>query len=179
MFSGTMLSVRFDMQTGPAQPGSRLNLLLTDGGWRDESWADRLPRLLSPLGVEARRAQSGSEAARLLDATHIHAAIVDLTLPMDDQGVARHAHEQATTASAMPEEGGARLLKLLARVESPPPIIVVREPRQSREDARDLFSALQHGVFAVVDRPVNMELMLEVLRRLLGRHYKGQWPGIG
>ncbi|MHC4977161.1 MAG: hypothetical protein ACYTF7_11235 [Planctomycetota bacterium] len=169
--------MRYDMQSAHANPGVRLNLLLTDGGWRDESWADRLPRLLSPMGVEARRAQSGSEAADLLDNTRIHAAIVDLTLPMDAR-VQNH-HAQRHSNASMPSEGGARLLKLLARVKNPPPIIVVREPRMSREDARDLYTALQHGVFAVVDRPVNMELMLEVLRRLLTRYYHGRWPEHG
>ncbi|MFG0256416.1 MAG: hypothetical protein ACF8GE_00770 [Phycisphaerales bacterium JB043] len=169
--------MRYDMQAGPANPAARLNLLLTDGGWRDESWADRLPRLLSPMGVDSRRAQSGSEAAQLLDSTRIHAAIVDLTLPMDQR--VQHHHAQRHSNASMPSEGGARLLKLLARVKNPPPIIVVREPRMSREDARDLYVALQHGVFAVVDRPVNMELMLEVLRRLLTRYYHGRWPGLG
>lgn len=155
--------------------GARLNILVTDGGWRDESWAESLPRLLEPLGVHACRAGSGREATAILRATAIHAAIVDLTLPLTDEGALRH---RGMTAQATTEEGGARLLELLARVETTPPIVVVREPRFRRDDARDLFAALRHGVFAVVDRPVNMELMLEVFRRLLARHYHGLWPGL-
>jgi len=153
--------------------GARLNILLTDGGWRDESWPESLPRLLAPMGVRARRAGSGREAARVLRLTPIHAAIVDLTLPLTDAGAEEH---HRMTVQPVAEEGGARLLDLLARIERPPPIVVVREPRFSREDARDLLAALRHGVFAVVDRPVNLELMLEVFRRLLARHYRGQWP---
>jgi DNA-binding response OmpR family regulator len=158
-----------------ARGGARLNILVTDGGWRDESWAECLPRLLEPMGVHACRAGSGREATSVLRATRIHAAIVDLTLPLTDEGAKRH---HAMQAQPHTEEGGARLLELLARVEAPPPIVVVREPRFSRDDARDLFAALKHGVFAVVDRPVNIELMLEVFRRLLVRHYHGQWPGL-
>jgi DNA-binding response OmpR family regulator len=156
--------------------GARLNILLTDGGWRDESWAERLPRLLEPMGVHARRAGSGREASDILRGTPIHAAVVDLTLPLTSEDAARHHQMQARPHT---EEGGCRLLELLARVEAPPPIVVVREPRFSRDDARDLFEALKHGVFAVVDRPVNIELMLEVFRRLLARHYRGRWPGVG
>jgi hypothetical protein len=36
------------------------------------------------------------------------------------------------------------------------------------------------GAFAVVDRPrqaSDLNLMLEVLRRCLLRHYDGMWPG--
>lgn len=152
--------------------GPRLNLLLTDGGWRDESWAARLPRLLEPMGVLTRCVRSGREATDAIRGMTVHAAVVDLTLPFE-----RAADHPACPTGT--EEGGARLLDLFARVDSPPPIIVVREARHARDDARDLASALRHGVFAVVDRPVNMELMLEVLRRLLMRHYRGQWPGMG
>ncbi|MGH7132423.1 MAG: hypothetical protein ACREJO_10810, partial [Phycisphaerales bacterium] len=40
--------------TAPARrPGGRLNLLLTDGGWPSERWAESLPRLLEPMGVSS------------------------------------------------------------------------------------------------------------------------------
>ena len=45
------------------------------------------------------------------------------------------------------------------------------------EDARAVQAA---GAFAVVDRPrgsSDLEVMLEVLRRCLGRFYQGRWPG--
>lgn len=159
----------------PGQPNCRLNLLLTYGGWKTESWADSLPRLLEPMGVQARRAACGREAATLLAHTPIHAAVVDLTLPLDNAAAQDHA-QRAQPGGV--EEAGARLLELLARLPNHPPIIVVREPRSSREAARDLAAALRHGVFAVVDRPVNLEIMLEVLRRLVRRHYYDRWPGM-
>lgn len=164
-----MVEVRRDIPT-PNDPDSRLNLLLTYGGWRSENWSEALPRLLEPMGVRARRAACGREAATVLEKTPIHAAVVDLTLPLE-------VGRQQTGGQMRINEAGARLLDLLSRLPNSPPIIVVREARSSREAARDLNNALRHGVFAVVDRPVNLEIMLEVLRRLLHRHYFDQWPG--
>ena len=149
----------------PNSPGSRLNLLLSYGGWRTESWANRLPQLLEPMGIHAWMADSGTEANYLLRSQTVHLAVVDLALPLD-------APDSADTT-----EGGVRLLQLLSRLECPPPTIVVRRPRESRADARLLNQALKQGAFAVVDRPVQLELMLEVFRRVLSRHYANRWPG--
>ncbi|MCB9838943.1 MAG: hypothetical protein H6813_06350 [Phycisphaeraceae bacterium] len=146
------------------QPGNRLNLLLSYGGWRSESWAHRLPQLLQPMGIHAWMAGSGTEASYLLRSQRVHLAVVDLALPLD----------APDTAGA--SEGGVRLLQLLARLECPPPTIVVRSPRESRADARLLNQALRQGAFAVVDRPVQLELMLDVFRRALTRHYQNRWP---
>ncbi len=153
----------------------RLNLLLTYGGWRTDSWADCLPRLLAPLGVRTWRADSGREAADVLRRGEIHLAIVDLRLPMERR------RESCPVGGEDPstEEGGSRLLQLLQRSSAPPPTIVVKPARTARDDARNLAEALRHGVFAVVDRPVDLELMLEVFRRALRRHYKDRWPGSG
>jgi hypothetical protein len=35
---------------------------------------------------------------------------------------------------------------------------------------------LREGAFAVLDQPVNLESMLEVLRRIVRRHYSDAWP---
>jgi len=152
--------------------GGRLNLLLSDAGWRQEGWAEGLPRLLEPLGVRSWRVQTGQDAARLLQAEPIHIAVVDLSLPLEAAG----DDDAAAQAQA---EGGQRLLQLLSRLETPPPTIVIKRPKTSRDDARELACALRLGAFAVVDRPVQMELILEVFRRVLRRHYAGRWPGEG
>jgi CheY-like chemotaxis protein len=151
-----------------ARPANRLNLLLSYGGWRDESWASRLPQLLQPMGIHAWMAASGTEATYLLRSQRVHLAVVDLALPIDAPAGA----EPAPTHN----EGGIRLLQLLARLDCPPPTIVVRSPRESRADARLLNQALRQGAFAVVDRPVQLELMLDVFRRVLTRHYQNRWP---
>ena len=165
----------FDPHT-PAPTGGRLTLLLTDAGWREESWADRLPRLLEPMGVASVRAGCGREAADVLQKTPVHAAVLDLSLPLD----ARRRSSRPTGAACGLDEGGVRLLEFLAKTAREgkrPPLVVVRQPRTLREDQRTLALAMKLGAFAVVDRPVDLERMLTVLHKLLDRHYRGRWPG--
>ena len=162
------------MQCETPHHESRLNLLLTDGGWREESWADRLPQLLEPLGVSAVRAGCGREAASVLRETPIHAAVLDLSLPMD----ARHRRRAFSGGPMTLDEGGVRLIELVGRLATRPPLVIVRQPRSSREDQRTLALAMKLGAFAVVDRPVDLEHILRVLHKLLERHYRGRWPGI-
>lgn len=156
--------------------GGRLNLLLSCAGWEPDPWIERLPRLLEPMGVQSHRVRTGAEATRVIEQTTIHIAVVDLGLPLDAGAEARQLDEMA------PElvEGGARLLELLARLREPPPVVAVRRRRTHRDEARELAAALRWGAFAVVERPHEqreLDVMLEVLRRCLERHYAGRWPG--
>ncbi|MBG85049.1 MAG: hypothetical protein CMJ40_10970 [Phycisphaerae bacterium] len=148
----------------------RLNLLLTYGGWRDMPAVLQLPRLLEPMGIRAMQAESGDEAARIINREPVHIAVVDLEIPIDAR----------TGITARPRSGGAKLLQLLKRLETPPPTIVVK-PRHgsAREHARSLSQSLREGAFAVLDRPLELESLLEVLRRVLQRHYRNGWPQPG
>lgn len=157
-------------QAGTPQPGGRLNLLLSCGGWQQDPWIDRLPRLLEPMGVRSFVAGSGRHASEVIRGTTIHIAIVDLSLPLE-----------TSENDPQSEEGGTRLLELLARLSQPPPTVVVRRPRTHRDDLRELNAALRAGAFAVIDRPrdVNdLNMVLEVLRRALCKFYKDRWPGM-
>jgi DNA-binding NarL/FixJ family response regulator len=119
------------------------------------------------MGVTSIRAQTGREATRVIESVRIHIAVVDLGLPLD--GVSTEG-----------EEGGPRLLELLARLNEPPPTVVIKRSRSHRDDSREISAALKLGAFAVLDRPRrpdDLNSMLEVLRRCLSRHYHGQWPG--
>ncbi len=144
-------------------PGSRLNLLLSYGAGQEGSVIEQLPRLLWPLGIHSIRVTTGEGAARVICKHPIHIAVVDLTIPLVPDSPAR--------------PGGARILQLLRRLEEPPPTVVVR-PRQpvARDSARGLAAALREGAFAVLDRPIELEAMLEVMRRILCRHYADEWP---
>lgn len=158
-----------------ARGGGRMNLLLSHAGWEDEAWVDRLPRLLAPMGVVSHRAGSGEEASRVIRSLEIHLAIVDLALPLAEP-------ESETPRAPELAEGGTRLLELLARLPAPPPMVAVARHRTSRGDARDMSEALRWGAFAVVNRPqrlADVELVLDVLKRCLERHYRGRWPGRG
>ncbi|MEZ6241612.1 MAG: hypothetical protein R3B57_01060 [Phycisphaerales bacterium] len=153
----------------PEPVGGRLNLLLSYAGWRPEPWIDRLPRLLEPMGVQSLRAGSGREASDVIRKYPIHIAVVDLGLPLaEGQRVAQGA-----------EGASYRLLEMLRRLDCPPPTVVVRQGRSSRDDRREMAAALRAGAFAVINRPHDtgeLELLLEVLRRVLARHYAGRWP---
>ncbi len=154
----------------PAHPGpvgGRLNLLLSYAGWRPEPWVDRLPRLLEPMGIRSLTAGCGREASQVISQNPIHIAVVDLGMPLEQT--------RPETANA-----GCRLLEVLRRLDSPPPTVVVKRPQSSRDEQRELTAALRAGAFAVIDRPHesgDLELLLEVLRRVLARHYAGSWPG--
>ncbi|MFI4897445.1 MAG: hypothetical protein ACIARR_06435 [Phycisphaerales bacterium JB059] len=154
-------------RSGAAPGHGRLNLLLSYAGWRPEPWVDRLPRLLEPMGVHSLTAQSGREASEVIRRNRIHIAVVDLGLPLEAC--------QSEAAGA-----GCRLLEILRRLDAPPPTVVVKRPRSTRDEQRELSGALRAGAFAVIDRPHDtgdLELLLEVLRRVLARHYAGAWPG--
>lgn len=148
--------------------GGRLNLLLSCPGWRENAWADRLPRLLEPMGVRALRAATGEEAGRIIATGPVHIAVVDLGLPLGE-------------GEAANEEGGVRILQVLGRLGHPPPTVVIKRDRARRDEGREIRHALHAGAFAIIDRPSaqrDIELLLEVLRRALTRHYQGRWPGL-
>lgn len=147
---------------------SRLNLLLSYAGWRDQSWADQLPRLLEPMGVSSIRVKSGTEAANVIRSRPIHIAIVDLGLPLDQS----HGADDG--------EGGTRILQLLRRLDAPPPTLAVcRSSSNEQAFQRLLSEALREGAFAVMGEPVRMEEMLATLRRILQRFYRDTWPQAG
>ncbi|XOV76190.1 MAG: hypothetical protein ACFHWZ_04405 [Phycisphaerales bacterium] len=112
----------------PNADGGRLNLLLSSGDWREDDWADLLPRLLEPLGVNAIRVGSGHEATALLQRTPVHIAVVDLALPLNNMSPVASAIEE--------QEGGYRLLEMLGRLPCPPPTLVVKRRKTRRDDAR-------------------------------------------
>lgn len=149
-----------------ARSGGRLNLLLSYAGWQETPWVERLPAMLTPMGISSHIAASVSSAQRVIEHNPIHIAIVDLALPLDD-------------SPGPIEEAGTRILNLLARLASPPPTVVIKRRRTARDDIREVNAALRSGAFAVVDRPHaqrEIESLLEVLRRCMNRHYQNRWP---
>jgi len=171
--------LKIDPPSAPDQPAAepgnpnRLNLLLSWGGWQNESWADRLPALLEPMGVHSLRVRTAREAERAIRNNPVHIAVVDLGLPLD----AAHS-TPAGAATHQGEEAGPRVLELLRRLDSPPPTVVVQQSRSSRDASRHMSAALRCDAFAVVDRAAaDVELMLKVLQRCLQRFYQGRWPG--
>lgn len=156
-------------QTHPdaANPNGRLNLLLSSAGWQESPWVERVPAMLTPMGVRSHIADSAAAAQRVIQSLPIHIAVVDLALPLDER-------------DPTGEEAGTRVLNLLARLASPPPTVVIKRRRTSRDAVREMNAALRLGAFAVVDHPTaqrEIETLLDVLRRCMTRHYKDRWPG--
>jgi len=160
-----MVHVRFQPAT-PHEPNARFNVLLTrDREQNIEHWTQQLPRLMRPMGVEAFVATTGDEAVELAEEHPIHAALIDLHTP-------RHR------AAADPAGGGGIwLLEVLARRPKRPPIVVVNTRTYTPASAqRFLNLALRLGAFSVIDQPRELNELLGVIKRLVERNYRGQWP---
>lgn len=137
-------------------------LLTEDRPHPEEHWLSQLPRLLEPQGVVAYVARNGREAIGLAEQFQFHAAVIDLGTPTEP--AARNIAETW-------------LLELIARLPQRPPMVVLRGPAYNRAQAERLLrDALRLGAFSVLDKPVQIEQLLNVLRRLIDRHYHGQWP---
>lgn len=151
------------------QPGifkrSRLNVLLTENRpHAPEHWTVQLPRLLEPQGVVAYVARSGQEAIGLATRFQIHAAVVDLGLPVDDP-------------SRPAVEGGRWLVEFFRRLPHQPPVVIINSPAYTdAQVTRLLQEALRLGAFSVLNKPVNIEQLLAVFQRMLNRRYQGAWP---
>ncbi len=147
----------------------RLNLLLTYGGWREHAFADQLPVLLDRFGIQCLRAKTGDEVSDVVRRAAVHIAVIDLSIPMHER--------RGMEAAPRTVQAGPRVLQLLRRLDCPPPTIIVR-PRQvdPAESNRILAEALRDGAFTVLDDPVPVETMLQVLERCVRRYYRDHWP---
>ena len=117
----------YSTQSDAANTGNRLSLMLSYGGWERQNFAEQLPRLLEPIGIDCLRVGSAEEATALLKLRPVHIAVIDLRIPLDRR---------------VDEPGGERLLKILRRLDSPPPTVVVRpRPATVRGSARGLSNA--------------------------------------
>ena len=159
------------------QSDARFSVLLTeDREHAIEHWTRQLPRLLQPLGMRALVAQTGYQAIELVESRPIHAAVIDLYTPPGDRKTIRTKGAPRPAANpATP--GGIWVLEIFRRLANPPPVVVVNNlvysPRQAQ---RFLNKALRLGAFSVINRPVDLEELLTVIRRLIDRQYEGQWP---
>ena len=72
----------------------------------------------------------------------------------------------------MPQLSGLQVVKLTRDFKAPPPAILL---------AKDLTNHLMHGalamkVFSVLSKPVDLNVLLQTLARVVNRHYAGRWP---
>jgi CheY-like chemotaxis protein len=127
---------------------SRFSVLLANdsGGWQDT-----VRRLLEPQGVTTLAVRSGQEALDLLRQQPIHVAVLD---------------------QQMPQLGGLQVIRLMKQLPSAPPAILLAQHLTDHL----LHEALGMSVFSVLSKPVDLNLLLDALARVLRRRYASRWP---
>ena len=133
----------------PVTDQHRFTVLLAND---QEGWHQTIRGLLEPQGVQAISARGGREALHVLESQPVHAAVLD---------------------QQMPQLGGLQVIRLLRELHrSAPPAILL---------AHDLTSyllreALGMHVFSVLSKPVDPNLLLDALARVLRRYHESRWP---
>jgi CheY-like chemotaxis protein len=135
------------VMTGTAAT-NRLTLLLAND---QEQWHDTIRQLLESQGVHTLSARSGREALELIESVPVHVAVLD---------------------TQMPQLGGLQVVRLMREIEKAPPAILL-----ARQLSNHLLQeALGMQVFSVLEKPVDFNLLLDAIARLLRRHYESRWP---
>jgi CheY-like chemotaxis protein len=133
----------------PAEKTNRLTVLLAD---QSDGWAVTVRKLLEPHGVQTIAAHTGREALRLIEGGHIHVAVLD---------------------QQMPQLGGMQVVRRMMALPDAPPAILLAEHLTNHL----LHEALGMKVFSVLSKPVDFNLLLDSLARVMKRHYESRWPG--
>jgi len=117
----------------------------------DADWHSQAIALLEPQGVRTIFVRTGREAVNQIEAGQVHVAVLDQQLP---------------------QLNGLQVVKLTRELKPAPHSILL---------ARDMSNHLLHEalvmkVFSVLAKPVDVNVLLETLARIMKRHYAGKWP---
>jgi two-component system, NtrC family, response regulator HydG len=129
----------------------RLTVLLAD---ENQDWAQTVRGLLAPQGVQTVAARTGREALDLIQSGTIHVAVLD---------------------QRMPQLGGLQVVKRMREFPTAPPTILLADHLTNHL----LHEALGMKVFSVLSKPVDFNLLLDSLARVLRRYYESRWPNEG
>jgi CheY-like chemotaxis protein len=127
---------------------NRLTVLLAN---EQEGWHQTVRALLEPQGVQTLSARSGHEALQLIESKPIHVAVLD---------------------TQMPQLGGMQVIRMMREKRNAPPAILLANDLTSHL----LREALGMHVFSVLSKPVDFNVLLDTLARVLRRHYESRWP---
>jgi two-component system sensor histidine kinase RpfC len=131
-----------------ANDTNRFTVLLAN---EQEGWHQTVRRLLEPQGVQTVAARSGREALELIEKTPVHVAVLD---------------------TQMPQLGGMQVIRIMRELRKAPPAILLANDLTTHL----LRDALGMHVFSVLSKPVDFNLLLDALARVLRRYHQGQWP---
>ena len=129
---------------------TRLNVLLP---YEQEGWHQTVRRLLEPLGIQTVAARNGREALRILESGGVHVAVLD---------------------AEMPQLGGMQIIRRMNDLATRPPAILLANHMTNHL----LQEALGMHVFSVLSKPVDLNVLLDALARVMRRHYESRWPVI-
>ena len=143
-----------------SQPG-RFKVLLAN---EQEGWHQTVRRLLEPQGVQTLSARSGREALELIESTPVHVAVLDMQMPqlggLQVVRMMREARKGQSHGQAPGLPG-----------QTPPAILLANEL-----NSHLLREALAMHVFSVLSKPVDFNVLLDSLARVLKRYHSSQWP---
>jgi two-component system sensor histidine kinase RpfC len=129
---------------------NRFTVLLAN---EQEGWHQTVRQLLEPQGVQTVAARSGREALELIEKTPVHVAVLD---------------------TQMPQLGGLQVIRIMRELRKAPPAILLAGDLTTHL----LRDALGMHVFSVLSKPVDFNLLLDALARVLRRYHQGQWPEV-
>ncbi|MEM6562000.1 MAG: response regulator [Planctomycetota bacterium] len=145
--------VRHPDDASAGSPPARLTVLLGDAR---PAWHRQVDTLLEPQGVRTVSAFSGRDVMDALERSddRVHVAVLDENL----EGM-----------------GGLQIARVLCDKPGSPPIVLLADATAIGRNV--LQQALALRVFSVLNKPVELNTLLDTLARLVRRHYGNQWPG--
>jgi CheY-like chemotaxis protein len=132
-----------------ASPTNRFTVLLAN---EQEEWHRTVEGLLRPQGVQTVSAHGGQEALDLIRSIPVHAAVLD---------------------AQMPQLGGMQVIRVLRDLHKATPAILLTNQLTNHL----LHEALGMQVFSVLSKPVDFNVLLDALARVLRRYHENRWPG--
>src|SRR4051812_10568883 len=132
---------------------NRLTVLLAN---EQEGWHQTVRGLLEPQGVQTLVARSGREALNMIESQPIHVAVLD---------------------QQMPQLGGLQVIRLMRDLKKDPPTAAILLANQLTSHL--LHDALAMHVFTVLAKPVDFNVLLDSLARVLKRYHESRWPNEG
>ena len=129
---------------------TRFTVLLAN---EQEGWHQTVRGLLEPQGVQTVSVTSGREALHRIEHEPVHVAVLD---------------------AQMPQLGGLQVVKMMRemQVKAPPAILLANDLSSTL-----LREAIGMHVFSVLSKPVDFNVLLDALARVMRRYYESRWPG--